>query len=115
MQTADERDRFSAIGRLSHHLKAGLGLEQLAKTDSEHLVVVGDQQSDGGRFFVGGFRHPFTLDPLGRQRESSGHRADTSMDTLEVVIDSRDVLCGEVIAQNRLGQSTLASPKVERA
>ena len=37
------------------------------------------------------------------------------MDTSEVVIDTPDVLCGEVIAQDRVGQSTLASPKVEHA
>ena len=37
------------------------------------------------------------------------------MDTPEVVIDTRDVLCGEVIAQDWVGHSTLASPQVEHA
>jgi hypothetical protein len=46
--------------------------------------------------------------------ELIGRRADRSMETLEVVIDPRDVLCGQVIAQDGLGQSTLASPEVEQ-
>ena len=42
-------------------------------------------------------------------------RKDTSVDSSEVVIDTRDGLCGKVIAQDRMGQSTLTSPKVEHA
>lgn len=37
------------------------------------------------------------------------------MNPLEVVVDTRDIRCGQVITEDGVGQSTLAGPEVEQA